>query len=140
MNRRGRSLGLPGPPRPMRVMIGSHLRCGPHALGVTAKWRVNPPVAWVSLGLTSLWGVLGLGVRTWLHRRRTGRSPLRHGAGPRGWLAVIGVTAALGAGPVAEVAFGANRLVHSFWLAGVGLSIAATDFALMLWSQASMGE
>src|SRR5439155_276995 len=65
---------------------------GGNHLAFRAERRVNPGMAWLSLGLSGLWGVLGLGVRTWLHRRRTGRSPLRHGAGPRGSLAVLGVT------------------------------------------------
>ena len=96
-------------------------------------------MAWLSLGLTALWGVLGLAVRTWLHRRRTGRSPLRHGVGPAGWLAVPGVTSTMVAGPVAEVVFGERRLVDSVWLAGAGAVVAVSAFGVMLWSQSSMG-
>src|SRR5438477_3741731 len=97
-------------------------------------------MAWLSLGLSALWVVLGLGVRTWLHKRRTGRSPVRRGAGPGGWLAVVGVHSAFVAGPVAELAVGARRLVNSPWLKGAGLAVTLSAFAAMVWSQASMGE
>src|SRR5437879_2490040 len=97
-------------------------------------------MAWLSFGLSALWGVIGLAVRPWLHKRRTGRSPLRRGAGPRGSLAVVGVHSTFVVGPMAEVAFGARRLVQSAWLSGSGVVVAVSALAVMVWSQSSMGE
>jgi protein-S-isoprenylcysteine O-methyltransferase Ste14 len=97
-------------------------------------------MAWLSIGFSVAWGVLGLGFRFWLHRRRTGRSPMRRGAGPAGWLALLGVTSTFFAGPVAEVAFGVHRLVHSAGLAAAGAVVGVIALGLMLWSQAAMGS
>ena len=94
----------------------------------------------MSLALSAVWAVLGLGVRNWLHRRATGRSAIRRGAGPRGSLAVVGVTLAFVVGPVDDLVFGESRLVHSSWLAGAGALLAALSIVVLLWSQASMGD
>jgi protein-S-isoprenylcysteine O-methyltransferase Ste14 len=97
-------------------------------------------MAWVSLGLSGLFGVLGIGLRTWLHARRTGRSPIRGGAGMSGWIALGGLTLLFIAGPVAELAFGAPRLVDSDWLSALGLALSVVGLAAMVWSQSSMGN
>jgi protein-S-isoprenylcysteine O-methyltransferase Ste14 len=97
-------------------------------------------MAWVSLGLSALFGLLGIGVRTWVHRRRTGRSPIRHGAGMNGGMALGALALAFVAGPIAALAFGAKRLVHSDWSAGLGLALSVVGLAALLWSQSSMGD
>jgi protein-S-isoprenylcysteine O-methyltransferase Ste14 len=97
-------------------------------------------MAWVSLGLSGLFGLLAVGVRTWVHIRRTGRSPMRGGAGPNGWLGLAGLGVAFAAGPVAELAFDPERLVDSDWLAGLGLVVSVLGLAALLWSQSSMGD
>jgi len=97
-------------------------------------------MAWVSLGLSGLFGLVGVGLRTWLHARRTGRSPVRGGAGMSGWIALAGLSVLFIAGPVAELAFGAPRLVDSDWLAGLGLALSVVGLAAMVWSQSSMGN
>jgi len=55
-------------------------------------------------------------------------------------MAVVGVHSALVAAPVAELVFGAKRTLHSSWLTGAGLVVALSAVAVLLWSQASMGE
>jgi protein-S-isoprenylcysteine O-methyltransferase Ste14 len=97
-------------------------------------------MAWVSLGLSGLFGVVGVGFRGWVHRRRTGRSPMRHGAGVGGWVAVGALGLVFIAGPIAEVTFGAKRLISSDWLAGGGLALSVIGLAALVWSQSSMGE
>ena len=97
-------------------------------------------MAWVSLGLSGLFGFLGVGVRAWVHRRRTGRSPIRGGAGMSGWVGLGALALAFVAGPVAELAFDTTRLVDSDWLAGLGLALSALGLVALLWSQASMGD
>lgn len=97
-------------------------------------------MAWVSLGLSGLFGVLGVGLRTWAHRRRTGRSPIRGGAGMSGWVALGALALIFVAGPVAELAFDATRLVDSGWVAGLGLALSVLGLVGLLWSQSSMGE
>ena len=96
-------------------------------------------VVWLSLALTALWGALGLGVRSWLHARRTGSSPLRRGTGLDGRGVVIGVTAAFLAGPVAEGAFGVKRLVNSLMLSAAGTVVALSALMAVLWVQSAMG-
>jgi protein-S-isoprenylcysteine O-methyltransferase Ste14 len=101
---------------------------------------LNRGMAWVSLGLSGLFGVLGVGLRSWVHSRRTGRSPIRRGAGMGGWTAVGALALVFVAGPVAELAFGATRLVHSDWFAGLGLALSVAGLGALLWSQSSMGD
>src|SRR5437899_12213578 len=96
-------------------------------------------MAWVSLALSGVFGVVGLGFRSWLHVRRTSRSPLRSGAGPAGLLAVISVTAAFTAGAVDDLVFGAPRFVNSVWLAAGGLVVAIIGLAGLVWSQSATG-
>ena len=97
-------------------------------------------MAWVSLGLSGLFGLLGVGLRSWVHTRRTGRSPVRGGAGMSGWVGLGALALIFVAGPVAELAFDATRLVDSDWLAGLGLALSVLGLVGLLWSQSSMGE
>ena len=116
---------------------GYSAHCGTFAS--PAAW-FNRPVATVSLCLSALFGVLAVGVRSVLHRRRTGRSPLRSGSGIGGLGAVAGIGAAFVAGPVAELSFGAHRFVHSAALAAAGVVVCAAGLMGVVWSQAAMGE
>jgi protein-S-isoprenylcysteine O-methyltransferase Ste14 len=95
---------------------------------------------WVSLGLSALFGLLAVGLRGWVHRRRTGRSPIRGGAGTSGWVGLGALGLVFVAGPVAELAFGATRLLDSDWLAVPGLALSLLGLAALLWSQSSMGD
>jgi protein-S-isoprenylcysteine O-methyltransferase Ste14 len=97
-------------------------------------------MAWVSLGLSGMFGLIGVGLRTWLHTRRTGRSPIRRGAGMSGWIGLGALTLLFVAGPVAELGFGAARLADSDWLAALGLGVSVVGLAAMVWSQSSMGD
>jgi protein-S-isoprenylcysteine O-methyltransferase Ste14 len=97
-------------------------------------------MAWVSLGLSGLFGLLAVGLRSWVHTRRTGRSPIRQGAGMSGWMALVALSLLFVAGPLAELSFGATRLVDSDWLAGAGLAVSIAGLAALLWSQSSMGD
>jgi protein-S-isoprenylcysteine O-methyltransferase Ste14 len=57
-----------------------------------------------------------------------------------GWLAILLIALVFVAGPVAEVAFDAPRLVDSDWLSGAGLALSVLGLAALLWSQSSMGD
>ena len=57
-----------------------------------------------------------------------------------GWIGLGALALLFVAGPVAEVSFGATRLVDSDWLAGVGLALSVAGLAALLWSQSSMGD
>lgn len=57
-----------------------------------------------------------------------------------GWVGLGGLGLLFIAGPVAEIAFGAPRLVDSDWLAGLGLASSVAGLAALLWSQSSMGD
>jgi len=97
-------------------------------------------MAWISLGLSGLFGLLAVGLRTWVHTRRTGRSPIRQGAGMSGWIALCALALLFVAGPVAELSFGATRHLDSDWFAGSGLALSVAGLAALLWSQSSMGD
>jgi protein-S-isoprenylcysteine O-methyltransferase Ste14 len=95
---------------------------------------------WVSLGLSALFGLLAIGLRGWVHKRRTGRSPIRGGAGMSGWVGLGGLALVFVAGPVAELAFDATRLIDGDWLAALGLALSLLGLAALLWSQSAMGD
>ena len=97
-------------------------------------------MACVSLGLSALFGLLAVGARTWIHRRRTG--PLAHSARRRHQRMGRPPALALAfvAGPVAELAFEAAPLVDSGWLDGLGLALSLLGLTALLWSQSSMGD
>ena len=97
-------------------------------------------MACVSLGLSALFGLLAVGARTWIHRRRTGRSLILRGAGINGWIGLGALALAFVAGPVAELAFEATPLVDSGWLDGLGLALSLLGLTALLWSQSSMGD
>jgi protein-S-isoprenylcysteine O-methyltransferase Ste14 len=93
----------------------------------------------ISIGLSCVFGMLAVGLRAWVHARRTGTSPFRSGAGIGAPAALVASAAALLAGPIADL-LGAPRLVHGSWVAAIGLLLAAVGLALTLWSQLAMGE
>lgn len=101
---------------------------------------MNQDMAWVSLGLSGLLGILGVAVRMWIHKQRTGRKPIRHGGGVNGWVALATLALVLIAGPIAELDFGMKLLLHSGWLTGAGLILSVIGLAMLLWSQSSMGD
>jgi protein-S-isoprenylcysteine O-methyltransferase Ste14 len=97
-------------------------------------------MAWVSLGWSGLFGILGVAVRMWVHKQRTGRTPIRHGGGVNGWVALATLALVFIAGPIAELVFGMELLLHSGWLIGAGLVLSVIGLAMLLWSQSSMGD
>ena len=95
---------------------------------------------WVSLGLSALFGLLAVGVRSWVYRRRTGRTPISGGSGMSGRIALAALALVFVAGPVADLAFDAPRVLHGDWLAGLGLALSLAGLVGVLWSQSSMGD
>lgn len=57
-----------------------------------------------------------------------------------GWVGLGALALIFVAGPVAELAFDATRLVDSDWVAGLGLALSVLGLVGLLWSQSSMGE
>jgi protein-S-isoprenylcysteine O-methyltransferase Ste14 len=97
-------------------------------------------MAVASLVFAGAFGLLAVGVRAWIHTRRTGRSPFRGGAGVAGVVAVLGNAAAIVAGPVLDVVTGRGRLVHGPLWVGLGLLLAASGLAGTVWAQLAMGD
>ncbi len=95
---------------------------------------------WVSLALSGLFGLLAVAVRSWLHRRRTGRLPISGGAGMSGWVALGALALVFVAGPVVDLAFDLPRILHGEWAKALGLTLSIAGLAALLWSQSSMGE
>jgi protein-S-isoprenylcysteine O-methyltransferase Ste14 len=56
-----------------------------------------------------------------------------------GSVALGAVAAAFVAGPVAELAFDARRMLRSDRLSGFGLAVSGLGLVVLLWSQSSMG-
>jgi protein-S-isoprenylcysteine O-methyltransferase Ste14 len=71
---------------------------------------------------------------------RTGRTPLRHGGGVNGWAAILALSLAFVAGPLAELLLGAQRLIHGTGLAVASLALSFLALLALLWSQSSMGD
>ena len=57
-----------------------------------------------------------------------------------GWIGLGALALLFVAGPVAELAFDASRLVDTNWLAVPGLALSVAGLTALLWSQASMGD
>lgn len=93
----------------------------------------------LAIGLVAAFGLFAIGLRWWVHWRRTGDSPFRSG-GAHGPLAMVGVSALFGAGPVLDVTDVLPRLISNTWLAGLGVIVAVAGIAGTLWSQFAMGE
>jgi protein-S-isoprenylcysteine O-methyltransferase Ste14 len=92
-----------------------------------------------------LYLALGFGLRTYLHRRRTGSTGFRGISGPPlsaawtgGVLFVIALAGLVAAPALAWAGVDPPR-AHAGWLDAVGLVAVAGGTALLLWSQAAMG-
>ena len=97
-------------------------------------------MAVLSLCFSLLFALTALGLRAWWHTRRTGRQPLRRGAGVSGMTALAATAAAFTAGPIVDLGTGRGRLVHGPVPAVLGVAVAVLGLALTLWSQAAMGD
>jgi protein-S-isoprenylcysteine O-methyltransferase Ste14 len=97
-------------------------------------------MAIVSLGFTALFGIVGVGVRAAVHARRTGRSPLRHGAGVGGWAALVGNGIAFVAGPVLDLVMGKGRMLRGPAPPVIGVALAVAGLATTVWAQMAMGD
>ena len=96
----------------------------------------SPVVALVILGL---FGALCVGLRSWIHVRRTGASPFRAGPAGTGRFAVFGFAAPFLAAVILDVA-GRGRIVDSAVLGLTGAALATAGIGVTLWSQLAMGE
>jgi protein-S-isoprenylcysteine O-methyltransferase Ste14 len=83
--------------------------------------------------------VVAVGLRSWVHWRRTRTSPFRSG-GAHGPAAMVGASVLFGAGPVLDIADVLPRLVSSASLSALGAALAAAGIGATLWAQFAMGE
>src|SRR5947209_14796891 len=93
----------------------------------------------VASGLEVAFGVFAIGLRWWVHWRRTGDSPFRGGAGMNGVVAVIALTGGLLVAPILDMT-GAPRLVHGTWFTAAGVVVAVVGILATVWAQFAMGE
>jgi protein-S-isoprenylcysteine O-methyltransferase Ste14 len=97
-------------------------------------------MAIVSLAMTAAFGVVAVGFRALLHRRRTHSSPFVSGAG-LGWAAALaGNGIAFAAGPVVDLLHALPRVAHGPLIAASGVALAGTGLAATVWSQVVMGD
>jgi protein-S-isoprenylcysteine O-methyltransferase Ste14 len=97
-------------------------------------------MAVLSLGLLTIFGVLCVGVRTWVHVRRTGDSPFRSGPFGNGYAAVVAFASGFVIAAVADLAGIVSPLWSGPVWAVVGSAIASAGIAFTMWSQLGMGE
>jgi protein-S-isoprenylcysteine O-methyltransferase Ste14 len=90
--------------------------------------------------LEAAFGVFAVGLRWWVHWRRTGDSPFRGGAGMSGVTAMVVLSAVLVVPPVLDVTGAVPRLVHGGWVSALGFALALAGVAATVWSQFAMGE
>ena len=93
----------------------------------------------LSIGLLALFGLVCVGLRAWLHVRRTGETPFRNGPAGSGRLAVIGFTLPFLGALVLDLT-GRGRLADSAVLDVAGVALAVAGIAFTLWSQLAMGD
>lgn len=84
-------------------------------------------------------GAVCVGLRTWIHVRRTGTSPFRDGPAGTGRLAALGFGAPFGAALLLD-ASGHGRLVHGVTFGVAGAALALVGIGLTMWSQLAMGD
>jgi protein-S-isoprenylcysteine O-methyltransferase Ste14 len=94
----------------------------------------------VAFVLILAFGVFALGLRGWVHWRRTGDLPFRGSAGMHGVVAMLAILGTYLAGPVLDVADVLPRLAHGRWVTGVGVVLAGAGIVATLWAQFAMGE
>lgn len=96
-------------------------------------------MAFVGLFLLIVFGVVCVGLRTWMHVRRTGGSPFRDGPAGSGRLALVGFAAPFTVALLLD-AVGRGRLVHGVAFGVAGAALALLGVGLTLWSQLAMGD
>ena len=94
----------------------------------------------VAMVLVAAFGIFALGLRGWVHWRRTGDTPFRGTDGMSGVMAMVLALLAYLAGPVLDVTDVVPRLVGARWLTGLGVALAVAGIAGTLWAQFAMGE
>jgi protein-S-isoprenylcysteine O-methyltransferase Ste14 len=89
--------------------------------------------------MLALWGVVAIGLRGWLHVRRTGASPFVGGAGTDGRLAIAGFAPGL-IGPVLDLTETLPRVARGQWLGPTGVTLAVGALVVAVWAQLVMGD
>jgi protein-S-isoprenylcysteine O-methyltransferase Ste14 len=97
-------------------------------------------MAWLAVALLLLFGVVCLGVRTWIHYRETGRSPFLTGPAGHGLVAVLGFVGPFAVAIVLDLAGSAPRLVDSAWVGALGTVLAVAGIVATMWAQLAMGD
>ena len=97
-------------------------------------------MAWLAVVLLLLFGVVCLGVRTWIHVRDTGSSPFLTGPAGHGMVAVLGFVGPFAVAIVLDLAGSAPRLVDSGWVGAVGVGLAVIGIVATIWAQLATGD
>jgi protein-S-isoprenylcysteine O-methyltransferase Ste14 len=85
-------------------------------------------------------GVVCIGIRTWIHVRQTGRGPFRSGPAGNGIVAVLLFAGPYVAGAVLDLTGTLDRASTAAWLGPVGLVLTVGGVAATMWAQLAMGE
>jgi protein-S-isoprenylcysteine O-methyltransferase Ste14 len=97
-------------------------------------------MAWAALIGLVVFGVVCIGVRSWIHVRRTGRGPFRSGPAGNGVVAVLAFAGPYAVGAILDLTGTLDRTSTAGWLGPAGLLLTAAGVAGTMWAQLAMGE
>jgi protein-S-isoprenylcysteine O-methyltransferase Ste14 len=86
-----------------------------------------------------VFGVVCVGVRSWIHVRQTGRGPFRSGPAGNGVVAVIAFAGPYVAGAILDLTGTLDRASTAGWLGPAGIVLTAAGVAGTMWAQLAMG-
>jgi protein-S-isoprenylcysteine O-methyltransferase Ste14 len=97
-------------------------------------------MAWAALIGLVVFGVVCIGVRSWIHVRRTGRGPFRSGPAGNGVVAVLAFAGPYAVGAILDLTGTLDPASTAGWLGPAGLLLTAAGVAGTMWAQLAMGE
>ncbi len=88
----------------------------------------------------ALFGIVCIGLRSWIHVRQTGRGPFRSGPAGNGVVVVILFAAPYLLGIALDASGALDRFSTAAWLGPVGVVLTVAGIAGTMWAQLAMGE
>src|ERR1044071_5167534 len=96
-------------------------------------------MAAVSLVALSLFGIVCVGLRTWIHVRQTGASPFRNGPAGHGGVAIAGFSVPFVLAAILDATGSVGRVSTAAWLGPAGIALSVVRIATTMWAPLAMG-
>jgi protein-S-isoprenylcysteine O-methyltransferase Ste14 len=87
----------------------------------------------------AVFGVVCVGIRSWIHVRQTGRGPFRSGPAGNGVAAVVLFAGPYVAGSILDLTGTLDRASTAPWLGPAGIVLTAAGVVATMWAQLAMG-